>query len=130
MVRLDETPDAVACAHAAEQAFDVAWARQTLAEALQRLRAECGRKGRADLWGIFECRILEPTLNETEPPPYEQLVERFGMVSPSQASNLLITAKRMFTRVLAEVVRDTVSEEAEVQAEIRDLARILAGSGG
>ena len=58
--------------------------------------------------------------------PYEELVAKFGLRSPSEASNLLITAKRMFARVLREVVRETVADEAEVETEIMELKRILS----
>jgi DNA-directed RNA polymerase specialized sigma24 family protein len=40
----------------AEQ-FDIAWARQVLAQAIDRMREECGASDRPDLWGVFEHRI-------------------------------------------------------------------------
>ncbi len=63
---------------------------------------------------------------QTEPMPYDKLVARFGLRSPSEASNLLITAKRMFARALHEIVRETVSDDQDVEPEIRELKRILA----
>ncbi len=43
-------------------------------------------------------------------------------------SNLLITAKRMFARLLREAVNETVGTGRDVDAEIRDLKRILSKS--
>jgi DNA-directed RNA polymerase specialized sigma24 family protein len=106
-------------------AFDVAWARSVLAEALRRMRAECEASGRADVWGVFQCRLLDPSLQGTEPIDYEQLVARFGLQSPSQASNVLITAKRMFARALRSVVGEYAMREEEIDAEIRELREIL-----
>jgi DNA-directed RNA polymerase specialized sigma24 family protein len=128
MVNLDEAPDLASSAPEIYQAFNVSWARQILSEVIQRMRRECAAKGRDDLWQVFECRILAPTLDQAPAPAYEALVTQFGFQSPAQASNLLITAKRMFQRILKEVVRDTVTDEADVAAEIRDMARILAGA--
>src|SRR5262245_39089031 len=107
--------------------FDVAWARELLGEVLLRMRVECEKSRRYDIWGIFETRILGPTLDNATTLPYEQLVRRFGFRSPTQAANALVTAKRMFTRILRGVVGEYAGEAA-VDGEIRDLHQILARS--
>src|SRR4051812_29315705 len=48
-------------------AFDLAWAREAMAEALRRMRDECVAYGRADLWQVFEWRVLGPTLDDAAP---------------------------------------------------------------
>lgn len=115
-VMAEEVPDA----------FDLAWARQVIAEAAERMRKECGATGRLDVWGVFECRLLAPALEGTEPADYGELVRRFGLQSPSQASNVLVTAKRMYARTLRGVVAEYSGDAAEIEAEIGDLYRILA----
>lgn len=109
-------------------AYDLAWARQVVAEAVRRMRAECEATGRCDVWGVFECRVLAPILEHTEPLEYAELVRRFGFESPSQASNVLVTAKRMYARLLRSVVGDYARDAAEIESEIDELHRILAGS--
>ena len=109
-----------------EHHYNLEWARQTLAEAVARMRRECEQKRRMDLWEIFDGRIVQPLLGAAAVLPYEDLVERYGFQSPTQAFNALSTAKRMFKRLLEEVVRDTVETDAQVEEEIRDLKRILA----
>lgn len=126
-VSLDELPDLAATQASFHQALDLDWARQIMATAVERMRNECAEKGRSDLWEVFSCRVLEPALEQAPVPAYDELVRRFGFQSPSQASNLLITAKRMFQRALADTVRDTVADESQVAEEIRDLKAILAG---
>jgi hypothetical protein len=121
-------------AHAAHEdrpgaAFDVEWARQVLAATLRQMEAECRSSGRPDIWGVFEGRVLGPTLEGSPPCEYPELVERFGLKSPSQASNALITAKRMFRRNLEAVVGQYAASPAEVQEEIRDLWSILSAPG-
>lgn len=106
--------------------YNLEWARHTLAEALARMRRECEQKRRTDLWEIFDGRIIQPLLGGETALPYETLVARYGFQSPTQASNALITAKRMFKRLLEDVVRDTVETDAEVEEEIRDLKQILS----
>lgn len=123
---LDDLPDLAATDAPWHRNLDLEWARQIMSLAIERMKTECAAKGRNDLWEIFSCRILEPTLEQAPLPSYETLVQRFGFASPTQASNLLITAKRMFRRALEDTVRDTVADESQVEEEIRDLKAILA----
>ena len=126
-VNLDDAPDLALADAPMHQALDLEWARQIMALAIERMKNECAAKARDDLWEVFSCRVLEPTLEQAPLPSYDDLVRRFGFQSPTQASNLLITAKRMFRRALADTVRDTVADESQVDEEIRDLKAILAG---
>jgi RNA polymerase sigma-70 factor (ECF subfamily) len=107
--------------------FEVAWAREVINEALRRTEEECRDGGRADVWGLFEQRVVGPTLGGRPAPPYEQLVAHFGFTSPAQASNCLVTAKRMFARGLRAVVAEYAGEDANVEEELRDLMNILSG---
>jgi DNA-directed RNA polymerase specialized sigma24 family protein len=110
------------------EAFDVAWAHGVIAETLKCARAECESSGRMDIWGVFECRILRPAVEGTEPIDYRQLVERFGFQSPRHAANVLITAKRMYVRTLRCVVGQYVDNDEEIDEEIDDLRKILERS--
>ena len=107
------------------ESFDIAWARGVLAETIQRMERHCQVADRKDVWGVFDCRILKPLFEETAPLAYEELVARFGLQSPAQASNLLITAKRMFGRFLRSVIAEYSADEAEIEAEIEELKAVL-----
>lgn len=109
-------------------AFDIEWARVVLAQALRRMRQECRGLGRATIWAIFRARILRPIFTDRQPESYDRLVHRLGFASPSQASNALITSKRMFVRTLRAVVGEYEMGEADVDAELADLREILSGS--
>lgn len=124
--RIDDLPEMAAADNSPAESFDVLWSKQMIARATSRMREACRAEKRQVLWQIFEARILSPLLDGGEPMPYETLVAHFGLRSPSEASNLLITAKRMFVRTLRETVRETVSDEREVEAEIMELKRILS----
>ena len=126
MLSLEDLHSLPATDASQEELYNLEWARHTLAEARARMRRECETKGRLDLWEIFDGRIVQPLLGAGNALPYEILVARYGFQSPMQAANALITAKRMFRRLLAEVVRDTVETDAQVEEEIRELKRILS----
>ena len=109
--------------------FDVTWARGVLAATMQRMCAQCDASGRQDVWGVFQCRLVDPILHGTEPADYQQLAERFALQSPAAASNLLITAKRMYARVLRGVVAEYAHDDGEIESELEELRQILARSG-
>jgi DNA-directed RNA polymerase specialized sigma24 family protein len=112
-------------------AFDIEWARATLDEALRRMRAECVAKDRPEIWGVFEHRVLAETLGGPAPLSYHEMVARFGFRSPAQASNVLMTAKRMFARALRSVLADYAAGDGDgVEAELRELYEILGRCGG
>ncbi len=129
-----ELADLAACAEPAggeqgpDDVFDIAWARQVLSQALDRMRIECEERKRPDIWGVFEGRVLSQTLGQGSPLDYDTMVEQFGLASPAQASNVLITAKRMYARHLREVVGEYAAGEQAIEEEIQDLHKILARS--
>lgn len=112
---------------ASSRAWDEAWARQVIAEAISRMKSECEAAGRHDLWGIFEDRVVKPALEDRAPAPYGEVLDRYGFLSPSQAANALITARRRFVRILRSVVAEYVDGDEEVEAEIAELRQSLSG---
>ncbi|HEY2589446.1 MAG TPA: hypothetical protein VGI81_27115 [Tepidisphaeraceae bacterium] len=113
-------------AGAADEAFEVAWVREVIASALERMRQECADGGRSDIWGVFECRVVKPFLENERATPYEQVVTQWGLKSPIQAANVLATGKRMFERNLRAVLRGYTPGEGGIDAEIRELREILS----
>lgn len=109
--------------------FDIAWAREVLNAALARMCQECLKAGRPEVWGVFEARIVRPTLESVPVLSYDDLVTRYGFRSPMQASNVLVTARRMFARTLRAVVSEYAGDAEAVEDEIRDLLRILSAGG-
>ncbi len=106
--------------------FETTWAREVLSRAVARTREECLAAGRQDVWGIFDARVLAPAMEGAEPLDYATLVERFKLASPTQASNLLVTATRSFRKALREVIGEYEPDEKAVDEEIADLLRVLS----
>ena len=109
-----------------DEAFDTAWARAVLTQALEGMKADCQASRREDLWGLFEARVLRPILEDCEPPGYDELVRQFGYASPSQATNALVTAKRMFARHLRAIVAQYALDDNDIEAELSELLTILS----
>ncbi len=111
-------------------AFDRGWACEVVRRALEGMRRECEQGARADVWGLFEARVVEPSFAGVEAPSYEALVERFRIGTPRQAINLLTTGKRMFNRHLRREVATYEGVGREADAEISDLRSILLRTAG
>jgi DNA-directed RNA polymerase specialized sigma24 family protein len=126
---LGDNADRLATVDAGTDAFHTTWARDLLDQSLDQMRAECESTGRDELWGVFECRVIDPALHGTEPISYDALVERFGFRSPSQASNTLATAKRMFARLLRSAVGQYADSDEEIEEELDDLRKVLSSHG-
>jgi len=108
-----------------DRQFHQAWISQVVAMAIKGVQAECDRNDRVDVWTIFQRRLLEPMLEGARPVSYGDLVKELKLESPSQAANLLITAKRMFSRHLHTVISETVEDPAQAEAELQELKKCL-----
>ena len=133
-VSLDDLEQELPEAAASEEAFDLAWARAVLAETLRRMEADCRNPGedqprRSHIWEMFRRRLLEPIFNDAEPPPYDQLIAQFGLKSPTDASNTLLSAKRIFKVHLGKVIKEYAGQDAAAAVEIQSLEDFLINLG-
>jgi hypothetical protein len=103
------------------EAFNRAWAEEVISGARGQMRAECEATGRADVWAVFQERVVAPALEGAGPTPYAELAGRLGLNSEAQAANLLVTAKRHFGRALRAVVAEYLGDERLVEEEIEAL---------
>jgi len=130
-VPLEELAREPAADEAPSEAFDLTWARTVLAQTLRRMEADCkdpsaGQPRRGQIWEMFRIRLLEPVFEDTTPLPYEELIARFGLRSPTDASNMLLSAKRIFKMHLGRVIQEYAEQDAATAAEIKALEQFLA----
>jgi hypothetical protein len=128
---LDEMTREPAAAEGPSDEFDLTWVRAVLARTLREMEADCKNPAadqprRGQIWDMFRLRLLEPVFNDTAPAPYEELIGRFGLRSPTDASNMLLTAKRIFKAHLGRVIRDYAEQDAATAAEIQDLEEFIS----
>ena len=55
---IDDHRDRAPSADPATDAFDVAWARQVLAQTLRDMEAQCRERESAPVWEVFDCRVF------------------------------------------------------------------------
>ena len=58
--------------------------------------------------------------------PYEQLIERFGLRSPTDASNMLLSAKRIFKMHLNNVIKEYAEQDAATAMEVQALEEFVS----
>jgi hypothetical protein len=129
-VSLDELEQELPQIEADSEAFDLEWARTVLGETLRRMEADCKRAGedqprRGHIWEMFRIRLIEPVFNDAAQVPYDQLIERFGLKSPMDASNMLLSGKRIFKTHLERVIREYAGQDAATALEIQALEAFL-----
>jgi hypothetical protein len=127
---LDDLPQDLPAEAAEADAFDLAWARTVLAETLRRMEADCRNPAldqprRSHIWELFQIRLLEPVFNDAPQVPYDQLIERFALKSPMDASNMLLSAKRIFKSHLDRVIKEYAGQDAAAALEIQELEGFL-----
>jgi RNA polymerase sigma-70 factor (ECF subfamily) len=107
----DQSPDRI---------FDRGWARTLLQQVMSQLRAECADEGREDLF-----RELEGRFNgEKNPPGYAEIAARLGM-SAGAVKKAAQRLRERYQELLRAEVAATVSDPAEVDAELRALCTAL-----
>jgi RNA polymerase sigma-70 factor (ECF subfamily) len=126
---LDGTSQQLNAGHDPSEQFNIAWAKELIAEALRRMEVECARSHRPDLWTIFQGRVMRPSFENQPPIEYDRLVLQLGLEAPLQACHLLSTAKRMFARNLRAVAAEYAGLGNDADAEIEDLRNTLSLAG-
>ena len=105
-----------------EHLFDRRWARTVMDEALDRLREDYARTGRADLFDL-----LKPALaGEGSAPRRGELAARLG-ISVGAVDVALHRFRRRYGEIIRELIADTVSSPEDVDAEIRHLMAVVSG---
>lgn len=111
--------------------FDLTWVRTVLSQVLREMEEDCKNPAadqprRTYIWEMFRLRLLDPVFNDTAPPPYDDLIARFDLRSPTDASNLLLSAKRIFKSHLNRVIRDYAGQDSATAAEIQALEDFIS----
>src|SRR5262249_21054544 len=67
-----------------EGRVETAWARELVRNVLQQMKTYCDEHDRADLWLVFEGRVLRQAFGTDEPLSYEVLATEIGVDSPTK----------------------------------------------
>jgi DNA-directed RNA polymerase specialized sigma24 family protein len=113
----------------AEESFNYAWLASLLEQVLTTVEADCQAHGLEAHWGIFRERVLEPIMNEMQPPSLTEIGPRHGITDQEKASNMIITVNRRLQTTLRRHLRQYVSADAMVDEEVGEFLRIFCKKG-
>ncbi len=108
--------------------FNYAWITALLDQMLAEVRVQCVRRGLGLHWTLFYERVVQPILEDREPPGLPELCARHGIEEPTRASNMIFTVKRQLQAALQQHLRDSVARDDDVADEIADLVQFLTRS--
>jgi DNA-directed RNA polymerase specialized sigma24 family protein len=118
---LFQTQLPAAGSNASDQVFERSWAETLVGASMKRLAAEYEGEGKGALF--LQLKVFL-TGGEEPPPTYEQLAESLAM--PASTLRSYVTRLRArYRELLRAEVRQTVSSDSEVDAELREMFRIL-----
>jgi DNA-directed RNA polymerase specialized sigma24 family protein len=124
IAELPDLPQSISQA-TAEDSYHYAWLSTLLERVTAEVRKACQEQGMDTHWALFNQRILQPILGNSDPASLRQLCENHGIGDTKKASNMIVTVKRRFRSVLMEFVRDTVVSEEQAQEELQYLLKFL-----
>jgi len=110
--------------------LDALWARELIGNVISAMKEECAARHHGGVWAVFGARLLSQGYEHARAKTYEQLAEELQLSSPHDAANLLVTAKRMFLRLLRTAVSEYEQDPKQVDEEIADLRQVLKESLG
>ena len=108
-----------------EDSYNYAWLSELLEQVLSELETQCRQDGLDVHWEVFRERVVQPILEDSEPPSLADVCQRYALEDEKKASNMTVTVKRRFQTLLRRHVRDTVTMEAEVEEELQEILQYL-----
>jgi RNA polymerase sigma-70 factor (ECF subfamily) len=111
--------------------LDHMWLSEVLTHVLERIQVECQEKGMSVHWHVFREYVVRPIMDHTDRRPLKEVSQRYG-VNEIKASNMIVTLKRRFGKLLIQHLRrHMISDEtAENDIEtVRGFVREIAGRG-
>ncbi|MEN6309779.1 MAG: hypothetical protein ABFD91_18690 [Anaerohalosphaeraceae bacterium] len=117
---LSQLPESVH-AQSPEQLFGYIWAVDLIEAVIQQTQAFCELSGKQLHWKLFEAHTLSPIRNQTPPVGLKSLCDEFQIAGQDRASNMIITVKRCFRRILEEHLSQYAQDNSSVEAEIKEL---------
>ncbi len=112
----------LATGETAEDDFNRRWALSILEGTLERMRKECS-DGRRKLYYQAFRRYIESSA-DMAPPSYREIGQELG-VSEIDVTNFLYRGRNIFHKLLRSEIRELVSSDSEIDAEIEALKEYL-----
>ena len=121
-------PDALAAASedmSPDESFNCAWVSSLLEPVFEEVESSCDQDGKTVYWKVFEERLLQPIMNQADPPSVKEICGKYGIPDGHKLANMIITTKRRIRATLEKHIRKIVTSPEEVSDELQEMARFF-----
>jgi DNA-directed RNA polymerase specialized sigma24 family protein len=108
-----------------DESFNFAWVSSLLERVFEEVENSCNRDGKTVYWKVFEERVLQPIMDQTDPPTVKEVCSKYGIPDGHKLANMIITTKRRIRSVLEKHIRKLVTSPEEVSDELQEMARFF-----
>jgi len=109
--------------------FNYTWALNLIEEVIEESKTECLETHKERHWQLFEQKVLKPILDSSDAPSNKLLCEQYGIEDETKVSNMILTVKRRFQKILYRTLGTLVDSEDQIEKEYAHLCKILTKSG-
>jgi len=108
-----------------DDCFNYAWVSSLLERVLEEVEGNCHREGKTVHWHLFHDRVLTPIMDRTDALSLMEICHRYGIEDEATASNMIVTVKRRFQRLLREHLRKSVMSDDLLVDELEEIKRFF-----
>ena len=108
-----------------EDTFNYAWLSALLEQVITEVEDKCRAQGLTIHWQAFYEKVIQPIMENTDPPTLSDICDKYGIEDQRKASNMIITIRRRFQVALKQHVRNSVVSSNELSDELSDLMRFF-----
>lgn len=108
-----------------DDCFNYAWVSSLLERVLDEVESNCHREGKTVHWHLFYDRVLAPIMDRTDSLSLKEVCNRYGIEDETKASNMIVTVKRRFQKLLREYLRKSVMSDELLADELEEIKRFF-----
>ncbi len=108
-----------------DECFNCAWVSSLLEHVFADVEAACHQDGKTVHWKVFDERVLQPLMDQTEAPPVKDICRKYDLTDGHMLANMITTTKRRIRLALEKHIQDLVSSPDEVVDELQELTRFF-----
>ena len=109
-----------------DQVFNYVWAAEMIDQVISQVKKECCETYKEKHWNVLYAKILAPIIDNKVSSSLKELCNRYDIENEAKASNMIITVKRCFKRVLDDHLRGFVRTDSEFEDEFSELLGITS----
>jgi DNA-directed RNA polymerase specialized sigma24 family protein len=111
-----------------EDSFNYAWTASMLEQVLLEVQERCLEDDLETHWRVFQDRVVSPIMEDTSPPSFAEICEKYGISDQKKAANMVMTVKRRLQKALKQYLSNTATSNDEIHKEFAEIVRFFSKS--